>query len=106
MKPAKDLMAMSDEALMEMALQGEANSNILVVGSAAINMRSATRIAAAAANMATANRDLVETTKKVVEAHHGLIRETRYLVHATWGLVAMTLVCQLALIAFEFVTKK
>ena len=99
-------MAMTDEALTEMALDGQANSNVLVVGSAAMNIRSATRIAAAAAAMATANRDLVETTSKVVEAHHGLIRETRYLVYATWGLVAITLLAQLAIIGFEFVTKK
>jgi len=49
--------------------------------------------------MATAYRDLVDTTKGVLEAHHAikeetknLVRATRALVWATWGIAVATLI--------------
>ena len=73
-------MAMDDDSVRRMALTGNENSRTFVLGVAEMNMRSAIKLAKAAEEMASANRDLVRTTEQVVKGHHGLIRQTRYLV--------------------------
>jgi hypothetical protein len=70
------------------------------------NKRCALLAAKAAENMAEANHNFVETAKQVVAAHHGLIRQTRYLVFSTWGIVALTLISQAALILAEFIKNR
>jgi hypothetical protein len=105
MQSADEIMKMADDDLRRWSLSGPENSYVHVIGSVEMNMRCALRIAHAAGEMAVANRDLVETTKQVVEAHYRIIRETRNLVLATWGVVFITLVTQATLIISEFVRK-
>ena len=101
-----DIIKMSDEELRFWALSGDAASYNHELGQTEMNMRCALRIAVSAAEMANANRELVEATKQVVAGHHGLIQQTRYLVRATWGAVAITLISQAALILAEFTIKR
>ena|ERR1035441_7502242 len=105
-KTPEEIMAMSDDEVRRMALTGNENSRTFVFGVAEMKMRSTLRFAAAVEATATANQDLVTTTKQVVDAHHGLIRQTRYLVIATWGLVVITLLSQAGVIVFELVKPK
>jgi hypothetical protein len=105
----KVIMSKSDDDLRFWTLAGSDGGYTHQMGQTEMNMRCAIRIAKAAADMASANRDLVDatrllsdTTKQVVEGHHGLTRETKSLVRATWGIVLITLVTQVALIISEF----
>lgn len=101
----KAIMSKSDDDLRFWTLSGLDGSYVHQMGQTEMNMRCALRVATAAGEMATANRALVDATGQVVEGHHGLIRETRYLVRATWGIVAITFITQVALILSEFMRK-
>ena len=91
----------TDDELRVWTLSGDAGSNAHLLGAAEMNMRVSLRVAEAAAQMATANRDLVETTKQVLQAHHEIRDKTRNLVFATWGLVVVTLL----LVLSEFIRR-
>ena len=98
---AEALMKMDDDSLRKQTLTGLAGRANFEAGVAEMNMRCASRVSKAADEMATAYRDLVNTTQQVLQAHHNIVSETRNLVRATWGIVVITVVTQAALILSE-----
>ena len=103
MRKAQEIMSLSDEQLMIYTLSGEDGSHGL--GLAAMNMRSATQ-------MVQVNRQMLDDTKKWMEANlrldettgelalqtRSLVNATRGIAAATWGVVIITLLTQIALI--------
>ena len=104
----KEILAMSDEQLMEYTLSGEESSHGL--GQAALTMRVALRMLEANREMVEQTRQWLEanirldaTTKELADRTQSLVRTTNGIVWATWGVVAITLVTQVALIYFTVV---
>lgn len=120
------IMAKSDEELREWTLSGADLSYQHQMGQTEMSMRCALRTAEASQQMATANRELVgytqmmvdanqamaeanrqlvDWTRTMVEANRDLVKQTRNLVWSTWGVVAITLLTQVATIVV-LLTKK
>jgi hypothetical protein len=112
-------MAKSDEELREWTLSGQDGSYVHQMGQTEMNMRYALRTAEASQQMTNANREMVEAnkqmaewTKMMMEANQELVKQTKMMVTAnrelvnqpsklvwsTWGVVAITLLTQAALI--------
>ena len=94
----KKILAMSDDDLQFWALSGMEGSYVHEIGQTAMNMRCSVRMAEASGKMASANRDLVESTRN-------LAQQKRNLVKATWGIVLITVVTQVALIVLSLMRK-
>jgi hypothetical protein len=95
---AKQVLNMSDEDLVRFTLSGEAGSEANIFGQTVLNMRMAK------GNL-EASRELVKHTQRWVEANiqldattQSLVRATRRIVIATWGVVLITFVTQIVLI--------
>jgi hypothetical protein len=104
----EEILAMSDEKLMEYTLSGEESSHGL--GQAAMNMRVALRMLEANREMVKqtsqwleANIRLDATTKELADRTESLVRATKGVVWATCGVVAITVITQAALIYFTVV---
>jgi len=85
------LMTMPEDELIHYALSGQANSYAHIIGSTALQLRSLRQQTALMTSMLTANQALVEHTKD-------LSTRTNRLVLATWGVVVITFITQVALI--------
>lgn len=77
----KEILAMTDEQLMEYTLSGEESSHGL--GQAALSMRAATRVH-------QANQEVADLTKQLVRVTKGLVWATCALVVVTAVLVFVT----------------
>ncbi len=92
------ILAMSDAELEWWALSGDTGSYVHEIGQTAMSMRCSLRMAEASREMAGANRDLVEST-------HNLVQQTRNLAKATWGIVLITIITQVALIVLSLIRR-
>lgn len=108
----KEILAMSDEQLMEWTLSGDVGSYVHELGQTAMNMRVAQRNLDANREMVAQTRQWLEanirldaTTKELADKTQSLARATKGIAWATWGIVAITLVTQVALICFTVVRK-
>lgn len=123
----KKIMEMSDEDLRYYMLSGDVGSYVLQLGQAEMNSRCALRTAEASQQMAEANhellactrimvetnqsmaetnKDLLKCTRTMANANQKLVTQTRNLVWSTWGVVAITLITQLASIILLLTSKK
>ncbi len=87
----RTIMAMSDGDLMHWTLAGDVGSYAYGMGKVALEMRLANRQAEAALESAKAAKVAADYTKELASF-------TRNLAVATWGIVAITLLTQVALI--------
>jgi hypothetical protein len=87
----RKILAMTDRDLQLWALSGESNSYVLELGRTAMDMRCSLR--------------MVEASNQMTAATESLAEKTERLASATWGIVIITLITQIALIALTVIHK-
>ncbi|MGH9747650.1 MAG: hypothetical protein ACRD59_16260 [Candidatus Acidiferrales bacterium] len=99
------IINMTDEELTRWTLSGDAGSDTHLLGQTVLNMRVATRTLEANRELVKhtqqwleANLQLDATTKELANQTGSLVRTTRGIVFATWGVVLITLFTQATLI--------
>ncbi len=100
-----EILAMSDQELQLWALSGDVGSYVHELGQTAMNMRCSLRMVEATNQMVQTTNQLAQASKGTTAPTGQLVQHTRNLALATWGIVVITLLTQIALIVLTVVRR-